>query len=795
MNKSNFLSSILRQIGVVAIAAANMFAPAASGQVLLYEEMFPFPGASGSFPVSSCGWSNAIPNNPSRLYQVSGDDGAVYAYQSGTDVPINTMFFTTTTLESGTNGMAFQSIDPTLYRSLTLSADLSPYYDPDNVTARFAVQINGTNWYCATTPLPVPTSQASTFVTYTRQFNSAATNWNTLTFNSTRATIGGAAASNLAGLITGAGLVFSHTVDDGTHNLDNFRITAEIEMPKLTITGLSSGVVSLSWFGSSDTLLQSSTNLAGGLWTDLSNTLAQSTASLPATEPQKFFRVKSVPGLGVPLNLANLGFESNGAPAGDPLGWVTTGNTAADAVISYDANSGVFCLQHTNSADYQVENSLLITNLLNGYYRLNAFTKSSGGQKACYIAAKDKLTSLPPIPANWTETVVRGINVTNGQCQIRIHSDASTGNWCRVDSITLTRDNIAYNFLKGGDISELPRVEHYGGKYYDNGVEKDCLQIMKDHGCNIVRIRMYNDPGNPNFYPANQLDPLGWQNPARTLALCQRAKALGLQIQLTFHYSDYWTNGGLQYKPHEWEGLNTARLLTKLYDYTRDFMLQLRDVGIYPEFVSLGNETNGGLLFPNGNISETGGWDNYADMLKQGYNAVKSVSPTSQVVIHIDRVEAGTVNWYFGQLNSRSVPYDVIGCSYYPFWTNMTTEQARNAINSWQGNFNKPVLIMETGYNWNPTASDGYAGQLSNNGPEVFPSTPLGQKHFMLKLFNDLKRVNGGNCIGDLYWDPVFIAVPGLGWANGGRNVVDNTTLFNFAGHALPSLDAFFYNN
>lgn len=29
-----------------------------------------------------------------------------------------------------------------------------------------------------------------------------------------------------------------------------------------------------------------------------------------------------------------------------------------------------------------------------------------------------------------------------------------------------------------------------------------------------------------------------------------------MQIQLTFHYSDYWTNGEDQNKPHEWEGLD-----------------------------------------------------------------------------------------------------------------------------------------------------------------------------------------------------------------------------------------------
>jgi arabinogalactan endo-1,4-beta-galactosidase len=65
----------------------------------------------------------------------------------------------------------------------------------------------------------------------------------------------------------------------------------------------------------------------------------------------------------------------------------------------------------------------------------------------------------------------------------------------------------------------------------------------------------------------------------------------------------------------------------------------------------------------------------------------------------------------------------------------------------------------------------------------------------MLNCFNAIKLVNSGECLGDLYWDPIFICVAGEGWELGQANVVDNTTLFDFDGHALPALDAFGFNN
>ena len=568
-------------------------------------------------------------------------------------------------------------------------------------------------------------------------------------------------------------------------HLDNVSLRPNIDSLSASNAGPQ---ILLRWSGMPTIHLQQTSNLVNARWNDVAGTLGSSSAIVTNSESQQFFRLSSNSGL------QNSGFEADGAATQTPAGWNTSGDSNADAVVAGGATGG-FSLQHSNGTAYVVETSQIVAGLTNGIYKLTAKVKNSGGQKACYLAGNDKITSLPPISTNWADTVVRGITVTNGQCVVRIYSDASASNWCRVDDLQLVGDNIAYEFLKGGDISELPRLEYYGAKFYDNGVQKDCLQILKDHGCNIVRIRMYNDPGNTNYYPANQLDPLGWQNPARTLALCQRAKAMGFKIELTFHYSDYWSNPGTQYKPHDWGGLTFPQLTNALYGFTRDFMAQLTNANIFPEYVSLGNEIRGGILFPDGANSSANGWDNLATLLKTGYSAVKSVSPSSKVVIHLDKVDAGNVNWFFSNLTSRNVNFDVIGCSYYPFWTGLTSSQARAAIESWYSNFNKPVIIMETGYNWNPTTCDGSSGQLSDNGPEPYSSTPSGQKNFLLQCFNDLKLVADGHCIGDLYWDPVFICVPGQGWQNGAPNVVGNTTLFDFSGSALPSLDAFQFNN
>ena len=62
----------------------------------------------------------------------------------------------------------------------------------------------------------------------------------------------------------------------------------------------------------------------------------------------------------------------------------------------------------------------------------------------------------------------------------------------------------------------------------------------------------------------------------------------------------------------------------------------------------------------------------------------------------------------------------------------------------------------------------------------------------MADLFNGLKSVIDGRCLGDLYWDPVMVEQRGVGWAmleatdEPDINVISNTTLFDFEHKLLP---------
>jgi arabinogalactan endo-1,4-beta-galactosidase len=493
--------------------------------------------------------------------------------------------------------------------------------------------------------------------------------------------------------------------------------------------------------------------------------------------------------------IVNNGFESE-ALTNSPIGWNTTAvknNLCASHTIE-DGYSGKYALEHRKGTAYKVSTMQTLKGLPDGYYSLWAWIKNSGGQNSCFLAMQadgdiQRMTSLPATNV-WKQVVVRGVTVAKGKCTISLNSDANADNWCRIDELRLVRENKPYAFLKGGDISELSYIESMGGKYYDNGTEKDCLQILKDQGFNIVRLRLYNDPGNPGYTPSKRL-PTGFQNPKDILAMSSRAKAMGFQILLTFYYSDYWSN----IKPHEWDTLSFNDLKKAVHSFTLDFMKKMQAQGTTPEFVSIGNEISGGILLPTGSSND---FKSMCDLLREGCDAVKAVSPSTKVILHLDDGgNSDKYSWFFGQCQVYGLQYDIIGASYYPFWTKKTIPQIRDWANYVNAKFGKDIMIMETGYNWNPTILNGDIGQLNNNGPydSLYQSTPAGQKDFLYECFNGLKTVNNGSVMGVLYWDPVMIAVPGVGWELGGPNAVSNATLFDFKGKALPALKAFKYNN
>ena len=274
-------------------------------------------------------------------------------------------------------------------------------------------------------------------------------------------------------------------------------------------------------------------------------------------------------------------------------------------------------------------------------------------------------------------------------------------------------------FAKGADVSWLTQMEAEGQKFYNsNGTEMDCMELLKSLGVNAIRLRAWVDPSASG----------GWCNTADLVTKAIRAKNLGMKILIDFHYSDWWADPGKQNKPAAWASQDFNALKTSVYNYTVDVMNALKTNGITPDWVQVGNETNDGMLWPDGKASTN--MANFAQLVNAGYDAVKSVSDSSKVIVHISNgYDNNLFRWIFDGLKNNNAKWDVIGMSLYPSSANWSTlnDQCLANMNDMISRYNKEIMICEVGMSWDqPSACNAFLTDLINKTKSLADNKGLG---------------------------------------------------------------------
>ena len=286
-----------------------------------------------------------------------------------------------------------------------------------------------------------------------------------------------------------------------------------------------------------------------------------------------------------------------------------------------------------------------------------------------------------------------------------------------------TPATIPPSFAKGADISWLSEMEASGKKFYNSsGAETGCLQLLKSIGMNTMRLRVWVNPAGK------------WNNKADVVAKAVRAQSIGMRIMIDFHYSDTWADPGHQTKPAAWASQDLATLKVSLANHTIDVLNTLKTAGVTPEWVQVGNETNDGMLWPEGRASVN--MLNFAQLINAGYDAVKSVFPSAKVIVHISNgYDNALFRWMFDGLKINGARWDVIGMSLYPSAANWGTLNAQclGNMNDMVARYGKEIMIVEVGMSWDQ------AGAC---------------KSFLDDIITKTASVAGNKGLGVLYWEP-----------------------------------------
>ena len=240
----------------------------------------------------------------------------------------------------------------------------------------------------------------------------------------------------------------------------------------------------------------------------------------------------------------------------------------------------------------------------------------------------------------------------------------------------------------GADISFLPQLEDRGRVFLDQGVQKDAIEILRDHGFNYIRLRIFVNPENENGYSPER----GFCGLSYTLDMADRIKAAGMKLLLNFHYSDYWADPQQQNKPLAWADLDYETLKDSLKDYTKNVIQAFIQQGTPPDMVQIGNEINHGMLWPDGHI---GNLDQLAGLLAAGVEGTEEADPEIPVMMHI---ALGGQNdesvFWLDNMIARGVRFDIIGLSYYPNY-HATLDDLDFNLRDLIKRYNKPLNVVE----------------------------------------------------------------------------------------------------
>lgn len=322
------------------------------------------------------------------------------------------------------------------------------------------------------------------------------------------------------------------------------------------------------------------------------------------------------------------------------------------------------------------------------------------------------------------------------------------------------------NFIRAADMSYLPLIESEGTVYKHNNVSQDAITTLKNAGCNTIRIRLWKNPSD------------GHSGVAEVTNLANRVKAAGMKVWLTIHYSDTWADPGNQTKPASWQSADFTTLKTHVGNYTTEVIS-----AIHPDIVQIGNETNDGMLWPEGKLSTNE--NQYLQLVSAATTAVRNVSPTTKIMLHHAGISGS--DWFFSKV--ANIDYDYIGLSYYPIWHGKSLTDLQNKMNTLGQLYNKKVLIAETAYPFTLGWND-YTNNVVGLDTQILPAysaTNDGQKQYLLAIKNLVKQSTNG--IGFCYWGAEWVAFRGPTSTNGSS--WENQSLWDFTNNSLPVMGAF----
>ena len=330
--------------------------------------------------------------------------------------------------------------------------------------------------------------------------------------------------------------------------------------------------------------------------------------------------------------------------------------------------------------------------------------------------------------------------------------------------------------IRGMDISSYLALKKAGVKYYDyEGNETPLLKILHDNGINYIRIRIWNDPFNAD----GETYGGGGNDVSTGVEIAKEAAQYDMKVLLDFHYSDFWAEPAVQLVPKAWKKdvNNTEKMCSDVYDFTKESIQKFKDAGANIGMVQVGNEITNGLLgiYSNRDKGESFNviWGDKKKStevnkyLKAGIKAVRECTPQALVALHLETPNVWKYKTIMNTWKRDNVDYDVLGSSYYPFWSiaaKANTPKTLKDVQTLAASYGKMFAVFETSWVNSLNDGDGTPNSIGDStSTGAYEVGPQGQVNELTDLYDTVLSQDNG--LGTFYWEGAWIPVK-AGWTN-----------------------------